>query len=532
MNTKQIDILQNRKNEIFQLSRDNETYEVDIESSITLEDYRSITLEKDWSLLQEFVRDNQGKKVVFINPTMAGGGVAMLRPPLVHMLRCLGVDAHWFVMEPFSDHRANPFIFTKQMHNILQRQAPEDERITTEGKLIHQRWNDENAKVLINQPAIKSADVIVIDDPQPAPLKKYLEKVNPNAKWLWRNHIDTDGSLMADPSTPQGEIAEYIFKECGIGDVDAIINHPVEQFIHPDFDDKTYFAPATIEPFDGLNRQLSDAEIQEGIDFINQEIALKNAEFERAGRAEDIQQFLDTNRRRIMLVARFDESKGMDKAMELGVAARDLMSDKGVGKQDLPQIILIGNGSVDDPSGIPMFEEMLQLRRQAYPDCKEDIILMRLKHNYMAVNAIMYPKSQADGSFSGRELVAMQTSEAEGFETRITDWLRHGVPVVISNRGGMQLQVVEGQSGVVLDYDKPDRDIDKGAKFIADLMMDETKYEEVRQSTLDTAKSFNSREFTTVSNAIRWLRIFSHIYQDIPADKRWKISEITKTDGA
>ncbi|MEX0934182.1 MAG: hypothetical protein WDZ42_00095, partial [Candidatus Saccharimonadales bacterium] len=187
MNTKQIDILQNRKNEIFQLSRDNDTYEVDIESSITLEDYRSITLEEDWGLLQKFASDNQGKRVVFINPTMAGGGVAMLRPPLVHMLRCLGVDAHWFVMEPFSDRRANPFIFTKQMHNILQRQAPEDERITTEGKLIHQRWNEENAKTLINQPAITSADVIVIDDPQPAPLKKHIEKVNPDAKWLWRN---------------------------------------------------------------------------------------------------------------------------------------------------------------------------------------------------------------------------------------------------------------------------------------------------------------------------------------------------------
>ena len=525
MNIQQPSIAETRSKEIFQLSRDSSTYEVTVDSDITLEDYRKITLEEDWKALEKYADQNKGKTVVFINPTMEGGGVAMLRPPLVHVLQMMGVDARWFVMEPYHSLEVNPFLFTKQMHNIMQRRTLGDERITEEGKAIHRDWNDDNAKVLTKQPAIMNADVIVIDDPQPAPLKKHIDKVNPSTKWVWRNHIDTDGELMSDASTPQGEIAHYIFEECGIRESDAIVNHPVEKFIYPELRDKTYLAPATIEPFDDLNRDLSEAEIKEGVEFINNEIKIKNIEFDQAGREEDIQELIDPDRRRITLIARFDESKGMDKAMELGVRTREKMVEEGANDDELPQIVIIGNGSVDDPSGIPMYEEMLQLRREQYPECKKDIIIMRVRHNYMAVNAIMYPREK-DGSFDGSQLVALQTSEAEGCETRITDWLRHGVPVVISNRGGMKLQVIEGESGTILDYDKPDWDIDKGAEFIANLMVDKDAYEKMRESTLLASKQFNSREFTTISNTIRLLRVFSNISSGVRADKYWKISDI------
>lgn len=516
-----------RGNEIFRLHRNPTTYEVEIESDITLEDYQEITRSDDWETLLAYAEANKGKTVTFINPTMEGGGVAMLRPPLVHMLRMLGVDAHWFVMSSGLEQDINPFLFTKLMHNIIQRRGSEDLRISEEGKKLHQDWNAYNAKTLTQQPEIFDADVIVIDDPQPAPLKKYIDKVNPKARIVWRNHIDNDGLLMADSDSPQGEVAEYIFKECGIGSADAMINHPVESFVHPDYFEKTYFAPATIEPFDDLNRELLDAEISAGIDFVNTQIDLKNQEFKSQGRDGDIQQHIDPMRRRIALVARFDESKGMDKAIMIGVRTREIMEEHGVGRDELPQVILVGNGSVDDPSGVPMFEEILQLRRNQYADHKDDIIIMRLKHNYIAMNALMYPLKSSD-SYDGTQLVAMQTSDAEGCETRITDWIRHGVPVVVSNRGGMQLQVIEDESGYVLDYDHDLHDTERGAELIAKLMIDAGQYETMRKNTLQAAEKFNSREFTTISNTIRMLRIFTRIHENKPADKHWKISEITE----
>jgi glycosyltransferase involved in cell wall biosynthesis len=517
-----------RGKEVFRLSRDNLTYEVSVESKITLNDYRRITLPSDWELLKKFASSLAGKTIVFINPTFEGGGVAMLRPPLVHMLKLLGVNAHWYVMAKMKNpDDPSPFIFTKQMHNILQRRTPPDVRITNEGKALHKKWSQENAVVLTAQNNIKKANIIVIDDPQPAGLKRYIDSVNPNVKWVWRNHIDTDGKLMSNLSTPQGEVASYLLDECGMRNVDAVITHPVAAFVYPDMTDKTYFAPATIDPFDDLNRHLNDQEVKDGIDFINNEINQKNLDFLSKNREVDLQNTINPNKRRIVLIARFDESKGMDKAMEIGVRVRRKMRHDGLSENNLPQVIIVGNGSVDDPSGVTLYEEVLRIRRENYPDEKPDIVVMRLKHNYAAINALMYSNPREDIDKTS-EIVAMQTSEAEGCETRISDWIKHGVPVLVSNRGGMSLQIVEGKSGFVIDYDKPDYDLERGSSFIYDLMTNYDRYEQFTSTTLVMAEKYNNREFSTAANVTRLTRVFDSVLTGKKANKVWKISELVE----
>lgn len=505
-----------RSKEVFRLSRDPYTYEVSIDSDLTLEDYEKIAPTDQIDQLKSLAKDVEGKRVTFVNATMEGGGVAMLRPTLIHMLRQLGVDAHWHVMEKLQNKLSDddePYVFTKTMHNITQRRS--DARIDEAGKDRHRRWSEENEKVLLAHDNITKADVIVVDDPQPARLIEPIKAINPEAKIIWRNHIDNDRDLMNDPTTPQGEVWSYLRDDCGIGQADAFVYHPVESFVPYDIDDKTYLAPATIDEFDDLNKQLNDEEVAAGMEFINSEIITKNAELIAAGRPEDVIKPLDPSRRRITLIARFDESKGMDKAIELGIRTREKMSANGIAKEDLPEIVIVGNGSIDDPSGPAMFEKMLKLRREMYPGQAEDIIIMRLKHNYQAMNALMH--------FSD---LGMQTSEAEGCETRITDWIDHGVPVIVSNRGGMSLQIFEGASGIVLDYDKPDFDLERGADFACRFMTDQNLSNEMYAKTAEANRTFNSREFSTVSNAIRWARIFGDVLQGKPADKRWLTHEL------
>lgn len=507
-----------RDHEVFRLTRDPNTYEVTVESDVTLADYEAITHPDDWALLLDWAKPLQDDKTVtYINPTMEGGGVAMMRPPVVHLLKLLGVDAHWFVMEHTEGlpDDQEPFIVTKLMHNVLQRKT--DERLTEADIALHWQWADEeNGPVLERQEPIRSANFIVIDDPQPAPLINRLRTANPYAKIVWRDHIDTDGKLMADPSTPQGEVAAYLLDVCGVRGVDAVITHPVEEFVHPDMADKTYFSPATLETFDNLNRHLDEAEIVAGIEFINAEIAEKNQELTADGRTDDIQPLLslDPNRQRITLIARFDPSKGMDKAMKMGVLTRQKMRDAGVPEDQLPEVVIVGNGSVDDPDGPGMFEEMLRERREQYPDEMHGIILMRLKHNYDAMNALMR-----------RSHILMQTSDAEGLETRVSDAIMHGKPVVVSNRGGIKTQVAEGKSGIILDYDKPGHDLERGAEFMSDLLMDPIAYQAMVDSTKEQAVAFNSREFTTTANVARWMRIFKNLQAGEEADRLWKITD-------
>lgn len=508
-----------REKEVYKLWRNPDTYEVAIESDVTLEDYKSLTDPDDWLKLTGWAEEFAGKIVVFFNPTMEGGGVAMMRPPLVHLLNQLGVEAHWYVMAPIQDEsRGNPFDFTKQIHNVSQRKS--QELISEAGKALHHFWAvEENGEVLLKQATIRNADIMFIDDPQPAPLIKPLKAVslNPNMKVVWRNHIDTDGKLMADPTTPQGRVATYILDQCGVRSADAIVTHPVPEFMHHGMEDKTYFAPATFDHFDNLNRHLSAAEVIDGINFINHEIAFKNAELASAGRSDDIQPLLslDPNRKRLTLIARFDPSKGMEKAIKMGAQTRQLMRANGVPEFELPEVVIVGNGSVDDPDGPSMYEKILGIRREQYPEEAHAIIIVRLKHNYDALNALMT-----------RSSILMQTSDAEGLETRVSDGIKHGLPAVVSNRGGIKTQVVEGQSGIILDYDKPDHDLPRGAAYMARMLTNPDDYQTLVSTTKEQARSFNLREFATPANAARLLRIFNRLNEakPPPADKTWKMS--------
>jgi glycosyltransferase involved in cell wall biosynthesis len=508
-----------RQQEVYRLFRNPDTYEVAVESDVTLEDYKQKMHPDDWTFITNQARQQQGKKWAFINPTMEGGGVAMMRPPLIHMLRLLGVDARWYVMAPIEDtSKGNPFLFTKQMHNVSQRMS--DERITEEGKALHWYWADqENGPVLERQ--IVDFDLVVPDDPQPAPLIARLKKVSPDAKFIWRNHIDTSRTLMSDPATPQGEIASYLLDECGVRDVDAILAHPVEEFIHPGMEDKTYFGPATFDHFDNLNRHLSEAEIEAGIKFINDEITAKNERLMASCHSiYDLEPLLslDPAKKRLTLIARFDPSKGMDKAIEMGVLTRQEMRAAGVPETELPEVVIVGNGSVDDPDGTWMYEEMLRLRREKYSDEMDSIVIMRLKHNYDAMNALM-----------SRSTILMQTSDAEGMETRISDAIKHGRPMVIRRRGGMPTQVVDGESGLILDDSEPNYGLGRGAAWMADLLMNDDKYAAMVETTKKQAKELNLREFTTPANVARFLRIANRLHDPSKpkADKIWKMSELT-----
>src|SRR5205085_10718930 len=62
-----------------------------------------------------------GLRVVHINATPDGGGVAEILRSLVPLLRDLGLDAQWYVLPPDDDF----FAVTKQLHNWLQGQPGE-----------------------------------------------------------------------------------------------------------------------------------------------------------------------------------------------------------------------------------------------------------------------------------------------------------------------------------------------------------------------------------------------------------------------
>ena len=115
--------------------------------------------------------DLKNIKIVHVNATKNGGGVAELLQSLIPELNEQGIDTEWFVPEFPDDF----FVITKKFHNALQ---GVDQNITL----------DEIARYLevCDSIVLPEADFYLMHDPQVLPIK-----IPEGSKAVWRCHIET-----------------------------------------------------------------------------------------------------------------------------------------------------------------------------------------------------------------------------------------------------------------------------------------------------------------------------------------------------
>lgn len=140
-----------------------------------LDDYREVTPKGTIDCLERLVEQVKGRKILHINSTKVGGGVAEMLSSDLPLLKDLGVDAQWQVISGTEEF----FNVTKSFHNALQGQ---EQHITQQMLQAYLEVNRENARRLSFD-----ADYVVIHDPQPAAL---IESRPAQGKWVWRCHID------------------------------------------------------------------------------------------------------------------------------------------------------------------------------------------------------------------------------------------------------------------------------------------------------------------------------------------------------
>jgi trehalose synthase len=119
----------------------------------------------------------RGIRVLHLNATPNGGGVAEILRSAVPLLRGLGLGATWqtLVAEP-------PFFtVTKTIHNALQ---GADCGLTEGDQACYVDWQQRNAERLA-----RDFDVVVVHDPQPLGLLQAAGKGR--QRWIWRLHIDS-----------------------------------------------------------------------------------------------------------------------------------------------------------------------------------------------------------------------------------------------------------------------------------------------------------------------------------------------------
>ncbi|MFL5693760.1 MAG: glycosyltransferase [Ktedonobacteraceae bacterium] len=444
----------------------NEKHEVQVSELVTLEDYQKITPPGDFTLLTELAQALQGKKLVFINATPQGGGVALMRHALIRLLRLLHVDAHWYVLQP----KKEVFTITKaKFHNVLQAVASRETELTLEDKALYEAWMQENAAAL--EDVFKQADVIVIDDPQPAGLIPYIKQANPDVKVIYRSHIQIVGSLASQEGTPQHTTWSFLWDK--IRDADYFVSHPMKVFIPSNVpDEKILYMPATTDPLDGLNKPLTQEQMSIYLKLFNYLLL------------QEKQTPLDEERPYIIQIARFDPSKGIPDVLEAYKKLRKMLEKQ---RKPIPQLVITGNSSIDDPDGMPVYNHIKKLlQSKSYKRLADDVKVVRLPHRDQMLNALLRGSR-----------IALQLSVKEGFEVKVTEALMKGKPVIAYNAGGLPLQIQDGVTGYLVERG----DTTLVAQHLYNLLTDEGAYQRMSEAACESA----GKDYLTMPNAISWL---------------------------
>ncbi len=145
-----------------------------------VEAYRPIVGDRVIDELKEKAAPLKGARVVHVNSTAYGGGVAEMLYTTVPLMRSLGLEAEWQVIQGDQDF----FTVTKFLHNSLQGMEIPTTREMRE-KYLH----------VVEDNALNfegDYDFVVVHDPQPCAMLGFLERAGKRrGRWIWRCHIDT-----------------------------------------------------------------------------------------------------------------------------------------------------------------------------------------------------------------------------------------------------------------------------------------------------------------------------------------------------
>lgn len=283
------------------------------------------------SQLQQLTQSLQGMKVVHVNSTKVGGGVAEILEKLVPLSNELGLDTRWEVI----DGNQEFYQCTKAMHNGLQGQvAP----LSPAMEQAYQQTNAANAEKL--RPLLEEAEVVFIHDPQPAPLLAHCP--NRKGRWVWRCHIDA--------SRPYRPVWRYLRQQVAAYDA-SVFSLPgfAQALPHPE-----YIIPPSIDPLSDKNIELPAEEIEE----VRREFGL------------------DPERPLLLQVSRFDRFKDPVGVIQAHRLARKFAPGL--------QLVLAGGSADDDPEGAVMLQEV----RAAAGDDPDIKVLLLPPDAHRTINAL------------------------------------------------------------------------------------------------------------------------------------------------
>lgn len=318
-----------------------------------------------------------------------------------------------------------------------------------------------------------------------------IKKITPDRPVLYRSHIQIRSDLVMQEGTPQSDVWSFLWSK--IQHADMFISHPIPSFVPKSVPNaEVSYMPAATDWLDGLNKPLSDWDMHYYGHLYNQQChELRMTELKYPSKKYIIQ------------IARFDPAKGIPDVLESYAEFRHLLN-RHAAEMEPPQLVICGNGSIDDPDGTRIYDETMAHIESRFPHLLPSISVMRLQPNDQLLNTMLSASH-----------IVLQLSTREGFEVKVSEALHKGKPVIATNTGGIPLQVQHGKNGYLVEPG----DFKSVGKHLLDLYRDKALYEKMAKY----AKNSVSDEVGTVGNALSWFYLadkWSNGKGVIPAE-RW-----------
>lgn len=333
--------------------------------------------------LQQIAGKLNGKKIINVNSTAVGGGVAEILTRMIPLLKQLGVDAKWDVIK--GNERF--FDITKKFHNALH------------GVKVDFTKDDFDFFVQVNRENMNmmdfDADIFLIHDPQPVVLVEKKKEIGKH--WAWRCHIDF--------TNPQQDLMDFLNK--------FIEQYEYAVFSAPAFSRKLSIPQAliapSIDPLADKNRELPQEQITSIVENYG----------------------IDLSRPIVTQISRFDYLKdpvGVVKVYKLVKPYVDC------------QLVLAGGGATDDPEGMKVLEDV----REAADNDPDIHILFLPPSSDIEINALQRA-STVILQKSLKEGFGLTVSEALWKEKPVIAGAVGGIPLQIKHQySGILSYTIEG----------------------------------------------------------------------------------------
>jgi len=293
-----------------------------------IDEYRGIVGDKVISDIVKMAKNLYGLRVLHINSTYYGGGVAEMLYSLIPLMNDVGVSVDWRIL------RGTPefFTITKKFHNAIQ---GDPINLSDIKKTLYIQNNQDFASY-----CQIDADCVIIHDPQPLPLIRFYKRKQP---WIWRCHVDLSRPNPQLWDYLKGFILRYdrvIVSDCRYMKEDLPMDYSV---IHP-----------VIDQLSSKNKEISK-------DLIMRTLK-KYA--------------VPTDKPILTQISSFDKWKDPANVIEMFKLVKARIDCR---------LVLCGSMAADDPEGIQIYQKILQ--RANNHVAKRDVILLTVEDNIL-VNAL------------------------------------------------------------------------------------------------------------------------------------------------